>query len=325
MQRDLAVAVARNELFELHYQPQARMQPRSRRFRSAGALAPIRSAAWSRRPMSSSRLAEDSGLIVSNRRMGSARRPAAKPRRWPSRLDDLGQRLAGAIPQRRSVALVDAALVRPASPRPPRTRNHRSVLLMTTSATLATLRRNCASSACVSPWTISAPAIRRCSYLRSFPFDKIKIDQTFVANLDRNPQSAAIVRAVIGLGRGLHYRSSPRASKRKNNSPSSCGNPATKSRAICSDVRDRSPTMRRSSVGREPTRWPPAACRCALPPCGTRSRSSGSLPAAGSRFAARSIGFSGGRHGGAETLAFASHAGGRKFNFRGVRHSPSTP
>ena len=41
------------------------------------------------------------------------------------------------------------------------------------------------------------------SYLQSFPFDKIKIDQAFVANLERNPQSAAIIRAVIGLGRGL--------------------------------------------------------------------------------------------------------------------------
>jgi diguanylate cyclase (GGDEF)-like protein/PAS domain S-box-containing protein len=42
------------------------------------------------------------------------------------------------------------------------------------------------------------------SYLQSFPFDKIKIDQTFISNLHRNPQSAAIVRAVIGLGRGLY-------------------------------------------------------------------------------------------------------------------------
>jgi EAL domain-containing protein (putative c-di-GMP-specific phosphodiesterase class I) len=44
------------------------------------------------------------------------------------------------------------------------------------------------------------------SYLQSFPFDKIKIDQTFVSNLDSNPQSAAIVRAVIGLCRGLDLR-----------------------------------------------------------------------------------------------------------------------
>ncbi|NOJ46963.1 sensor domain-containing protein [Bradyrhizobium archetypum] len=41
------------------------------------------------------------------------------------------------------------------------------------------------------------------SYLQAFPFDKIKIDRTFVMNLGRNPQSAAIVRAVIDLGHGL--------------------------------------------------------------------------------------------------------------------------
>ena len=41
------------------------------------------------------------------------------------------------------------------------------------------------------------------SYLQAFPFDKIKIDRAFVMNLGRNPQSAAIVRAVIHLGHGL--------------------------------------------------------------------------------------------------------------------------
>jgi diguanylate cyclase (GGDEF)-like protein/PAS domain S-box-containing protein len=41
------------------------------------------------------------------------------------------------------------------------------------------------------------------SYLQAFPFDKIKIDRAFVVNLGRNPQSAAIVRAVIDLGHGL--------------------------------------------------------------------------------------------------------------------------
>jgi EAL domain-containing protein (putative c-di-GMP-specific phosphodiesterase class I) len=41
------------------------------------------------------------------------------------------------------------------------------------------------------------------SYLQSFPFDKIKIDGSFVANLAQGNQSAAIIRAVIGLGRGL--------------------------------------------------------------------------------------------------------------------------
>jgi EAL domain-containing protein (putative c-di-GMP-specific phosphodiesterase class I) len=42
------------------------------------------------------------------------------------------------------------------------------------------------------------------SYLQSFPFDKIKIDKTFISNVRSNPQSAAIVRAVIGLAHGLN-------------------------------------------------------------------------------------------------------------------------
>jgi diguanylate cyclase (GGDEF)-like protein/PAS domain S-box-containing protein len=41
------------------------------------------------------------------------------------------------------------------------------------------------------------------SNLQSFAFDKIKIDRSFIVNLTQNAQSATIVRAVIGLGRGL--------------------------------------------------------------------------------------------------------------------------
>jgi EAL domain-containing protein (putative c-di-GMP-specific phosphodiesterase class I) len=39
--------------------------------------------------------------------------------------------------------------------------------------------------------------------LQAFPFDKIKIDRAFISNLERSPQSATIIRAVIGLARGL--------------------------------------------------------------------------------------------------------------------------
>jgi diguanylate cyclase (GGDEF)-like protein/PAS domain S-box-containing protein len=42
------------------------------------------------------------------------------------------------------------------------------------------------------------------SYLQSFSFDKIKIDRSFIARVDCDPQSAAIVRGVLGLARGLH-------------------------------------------------------------------------------------------------------------------------
>ncbi|KAA0074047.1 EAL domain-containing protein [Tardiphaga sp. P9-11] len=41
------------------------------------------------------------------------------------------------------------------------------------------------------------------SNLRAFPFDKIKIDGSFIKSVNTNSQAAAIVRAVLGLGRGL--------------------------------------------------------------------------------------------------------------------------
>jgi len=41
------------------------------------------------------------------------------------------------------------------------------------------------------------------SYLRSFPFDKIKIDQSFVRDLGANRDAQAIVRSIISLGKGL--------------------------------------------------------------------------------------------------------------------------
>jgi len=41
------------------------------------------------------------------------------------------------------------------------------------------------------------------SNLRAFPFDKIKIDGSFIKAVDTNEQAATIVRAVLGIGRGL--------------------------------------------------------------------------------------------------------------------------
>jgi diguanylate cyclase len=40
-------------------------------------------------------------------------------------------------------------------------------------------------------------------YLRRFPFDKLKIDRSFVLSIEKGADGAAIVHAVVSLGRGL--------------------------------------------------------------------------------------------------------------------------
>jgi EAL domain-containing protein (putative c-di-GMP-specific phosphodiesterase class I) len=40
-------------------------------------------------------------------------------------------------------------------------------------------------------------------YLRRYPFDKLKIDRSFVHSIEKAADAAAIVHAVVGLGRGL--------------------------------------------------------------------------------------------------------------------------
>ena len=58
-------------------------------------------------------------------------------------------------------------------------------------------------SACGSASTTSAPASRRSRYLRSLPVHTLKIDQSFVEALGRDPEGGAIVSAVVQLGHAL--------------------------------------------------------------------------------------------------------------------------
>ncbi len=44
------------------------------------------------------------------------------------------------------------------------------------------------------------------SYLRSFPFDKIKIDQMFIRDLSTNTEASAIIRAIVGLATSFGMR-----------------------------------------------------------------------------------------------------------------------
>jgi EAL domain-containing protein (putative c-di-GMP-specific phosphodiesterase class I) len=41
------------------------------------------------------------------------------------------------------------------------------------------------------------------SYLRSFPFDKIKIDRSFIKDIERSRDSAVIIKAIASLGQSL--------------------------------------------------------------------------------------------------------------------------
>ena len=42
------------------------------------------------------------------------------------------------------------------------------------------------------------------SYLRSFPFDKIKIDRSFIQDISKGGEAVAIVKAIISLARSLN-------------------------------------------------------------------------------------------------------------------------
>jgi EAL domain-containing protein (putative c-di-GMP-specific phosphodiesterase class I) len=44
------------------------------------------------------------------------------------------------------------------------------------------------------------------SYLRSFPFDKIKIDRSFIGDLAHGTDAAAIVQAILSLAKSLRMR-----------------------------------------------------------------------------------------------------------------------
>jgi diguanylate cyclase (GGDEF)-like protein len=77
-----------------------------------------------------------------------------------------------------------------------------SVLMQDSEATLATLRQLRELGVRISMDDFGT-GYSSLSCLPSFPFDKIKIDQSFVRSLERCPDSAAIVRAVIHLGRSL--------------------------------------------------------------------------------------------------------------------------
>ncbi len=84
--------------------------------------------------------------------------------------------------------------------------------------------------------------------LQAFPFDKMKIDRSFVAQLGVDPQAAVIVRAVLSLGRSLRMgvvaEGVETSAQRRFLADEACG----RCRATCSASRARSATMPRCCV-----------------------------------------------------------------------------
>jgi diguanylate cyclase (GGDEF)-like protein/PAS domain S-box-containing protein len=153
-------------------------------------------------PMDFIPLAEEIGLIVP---LGEwvLRQACAQAATWPGGIK-VAVNLSPA--QFRSRGVVQAVLSALAHSRlaPQRLELEitESVLLGETDANLATLHRLREIGARISMDDFGT-GYCSLSYLRSFPFDKIKIDRSFVRELVERPDCVAIVRAVAGLGASL--------------------------------------------------------------------------------------------------------------------------
>jgi diguanylate cyclase (GGDEF)-like protein len=151
-------------------------------------------------------LAEDTGLIVA---MGEwALHQACKDAAtWPDSIGvrvnlsplqfngcdlcktvDSALRLSGLAPQRLGLEITE------------------SVLLRNDASTIAVLHRMRDTGVRVALDDFGT-AFASLSYLRSFPFDTIKIDRSFVRELPQRSDCAAIIEAVTSLARNLHIRS----------------------------------------------------------------------------------------------------------------------
>ena len=199
LQADLALAVSRNEL-QIYYQPQARVTGQIIGFEALLRWDHLRRGFVP--PDTFVPLAEESGLIdqIGEWVLREACREAAswrKPLQIAINLSPIQLRHQELVPMVHAI-LLETGL-------PP----ERLVLEITEGALMddysraVSILRRLKTLGVRIAMDDFGTGYSSLSYLQSFPFDKIKIDKTFIANLERNAQSAAIVRAVLGLGRSL--------------------------------------------------------------------------------------------------------------------------
>lgn len=204
LHQDLSVAIRNGEL-SLFYQPQATSGPTVATSEVIGfeALArwqhPLRGFVS---PADFIPLAEESGLIVE---MGQwiLREACREAASWPVPLQIAVNLSPAQFMHGDVVSLVHSILLETGlAPDRLELEITEGVLIEDFDRGLALLRRLKALGVRISMDDFGS-GYSSLSYLQAFPFDKIKIDRAFVMNLGRNPQSAAIVRAVIDLGHGL--------------------------------------------------------------------------------------------------------------------------
>ena len=200
MEMDLRMAVIRNEI-ELHYQPI--VNALTDEIVAFEALVrwthPTRGAVT---PPEFIGLAEETGLI---KQLGEwiLRRACSVAAGWPESVC-IAVNLSAAQFRDRKLADVVLAILEETGLSPHRLELEitESLLLRDTDANLATLRQLKAAGISISMDDFGT-GYSSLGNLRRFPFDKIKIDKSFINDLAGNPDSAAIVRSVISLGRSL--------------------------------------------------------------------------------------------------------------------------
>jgi len=201
MERDLRSAFANGE-FELHYQPLVDIAAN----RISGFESLLR---WRHpekgmvSPAEFIPVAEDIGLIAP---IGEwvLREACTEAAKWPTEVKVAVNLSPVQFRSRNLVQAVVSALAHSGlSPRRLELEITETVFLAETEANLAILHQLRELGVHISMDDFGT-GYSSLSYLRSFPFDKIKIDRSFVKDLANRSDCVAIVRAISGLGRSLN-------------------------------------------------------------------------------------------------------------------------